>query len=94
MTCLRSARDLLVAIVGWVTKCHTVVTQRATILIAHPNVAELSLSGKNCLMNSVAATQVIWGEEDALFREGGSVYDEVTLTGKETEPVQVILSGK
>lgn len=39
-------------------------------------------------------TQVIWGEEDALFREGGSVYDEVTLTGKETEPVQVILSGK
>jgi len=39
-------------------------------------------------------TQVIWGEEDALFREGGSVYDEVTLTGKETEPVQLILSGK
>lgn len=39
-------------------------------------------------------TQVIWGEEDALFREGGSVYDEVTLTGRETEPVRVILSGK
>lgn len=39
------------------------------------------------------ATQVIWGEEDAIFREGGSVYDEVTLTGKETEPVEVILSG-
>lgn len=39
------------------------------------------------------ATQVIWGEEDAIFREGGAVYDEVTLTGKETEPVEVILSG-
>lgn len=39
------------------------------------------------------STQVIWGEEDAIFREGGLVYDEVTLTGKETEPVEVILSG-
>ena len=39
------------------------------------------------------STQVIWGEEDAIFREGGTVYDEVTLTGKETEPVEVILSG-
>lgn len=38
-------------------------------------------------------TQVIWGDEDAFSREGGSVYDSVTLTGKETEPVQVILSG-
>lgn len=39
-------------------------------------------------------TQVIWGAEDAAQREGGSVYDLVTLTGKETEPVEVILSGK
>lgn len=39
-------------------------------------------------------TQVIWGAEDAGQREGGSVYDLVTLTGKETEPVEVILSGK
>ena len=38
-------------------------------------------------------TQVIWGDEAAYSREGGSVYDSVTLTGKETEPVQVILSG-
>lgn len=37
-------------------------------------------------------TQVLWGDEDALFREGGSVYDTVTLTGKELEPVQVVLS--
>ncbi|WP_353184260.1 carboxypeptidase regulatory-like domain-containing protein [Bosea sp. (in: a-proteobacteria)] len=38
-------------------------------------------------------TQVVWGDEAAFSREGGSVYDMVTLTGKETEPVQVILSG-
>ncbi len=38
-------------------------------------------------------TQVIWGDEAAFSREGGSVYDTVTLTGKETEPVHVILSG-
>ena len=33
------------------------------------------------------------GDEDALFREGGSVYDSVTVTGRETEPLHVILSG-
>lgn len=38
-------------------------------------------------------TQVIWGDEGAVFREGGSVYDSVTVTGKEKEPIQVILSG-
>ncbi|MDX3808455.1 carboxypeptidase regulatory-like domain-containing protein [Bosea thiooxidans] len=38
-------------------------------------------------------TQVIWGDEAAFSREGGSVYDSITLTGRETEPVQVILSG-
>jgi len=38
-------------------------------------------------------TQVIWGDEAAFTREGGLVYDSITLTGKETEPVQVILSG-
>jgi hypothetical protein len=37
--------------------------------------------------------QVIWGDEDAFSREGGSVYDSVTVTGKEKEPLQVILSG-
>jgi hypothetical protein len=38
-------------------------------------------------------TQVSWGEEDDLVREGGVVYDTVTLTGKETEPVHLVLSG-
>lgn len=38
-------------------------------------------------------TQVVWGDEDALARQGGSVYDSVTLTGRETEPAHLILSG-
>ncbi len=38
-------------------------------------------------------TQIIWGDEDAFAREGGSVYDSVTVTGKEQEPIHVILSG-
>lgn len=38
-------------------------------------------------------TQVLWGDEYAFSREGGMVYDSVTLTGKETRPVDVILSG-
>lgn len=41
----------------------------------------------------ILTTQIIWGDEDALFREGGLVYDTVELTGKETEPVHVVLSG-
>lgn len=35
--------------------------------------------------------QIIWGDDEQ--REGGSVYDIVTLTGRETEPVNIILSG-
>lgn len=38
-------------------------------------------------------TVVRWREKDEWFLDGGYVYDEVTLTGKETEPVQVVLSG-
>jgi len=38
-------------------------------------------------------TEVLWGDEYAFSREGGLVYDSVTLTGKETRPVDVILSG-
>jgi hypothetical protein len=36
---------------------------------------------------------VIWGDETSLFREGGAVYDIVSVTGKETDPVHIILSG-
>lgn len=41
----------------------------------------------------IVTTQIVWGDEDALFREGGLVYDTVDVTGKETEPVHLILSG-
>lgn len=36
-------------------------------------------------------TQVVWGEDSK--REGGSVYDTVTLTGREPAAVDLILSG-
>ena len=41
----------------------------------------------------LVTTQITWGDEDALFREGGFVYDAVTVTGKEQGPVSIILSG-
>jgi hypothetical protein len=39
-------------------------------------------------------TQVIWKPKKSFFSEGGLIYDEVTITGEETKPVEVILSGK
>lgn len=39
------------------------------------------------------STQVTWQKEGALFPEGGALYETVTLTGKETDPVKVIISG-
>jgi hypothetical protein len=39
-------------------------------------------------------TQVIWKPRKSFFSDGGLIYDEVTITGEETKPVEVILSGK
>ena len=39
------------------------------------------------------STQVTWQKEGALFADGGAIYDVVTLTGKEGEAVQVVVSG-
>lgn len=39
-------------------------------------------------------TQVIWKPKKSFFSEGGLIYDEVTITGEEMKPVEVILSGK
>ncbi len=38
-------------------------------------------------------TQITWAPKEALLLEGGAVYDEVTVTGKETDPIEVVLSG-
>jgi len=38
-------------------------------------------------------TQLIWKPKDAHAPEGGAMYEEVTLTGKENGPVKVVLSG-
>ena len=40
------------------------------------------------------ATVVTWRPEGAMFVSGGAIYEKVVLTGKETEPVKVIVSGK
>jgi hypothetical protein len=39
-------------------------------------------------------TQVIWKPKKSFFNDGGLIYDEVTITGAELKPVEVILSGK
>lgn len=38
-------------------------------------------------------TQVTWTPRDSLLVEGGAIYEEVTVTGKETDPIEVVLSG-
>jgi hypothetical protein len=38
-------------------------------------------------------TQLIWTPKDSATPEGGAMYEEVTLTGKEKGPVKVVLSG-
>jgi hypothetical protein len=39
------------------------------------------------------ATQFQFSGESRYFQEGGAFYDEVTITGKEQDPVSVVLSG-
>lgn len=39
-------------------------------------------------------TQVIWKPKKSFFNDGGLIYDEVSITGAELKPVEVILSGK
>jgi len=38
-------------------------------------------------------TQLTWKQKDAFLSEGGAMYEEVTITGRETQPVKVVLSG-
>ncbi len=38
-------------------------------------------------------TQLVWKPKDALAPEGGAMYEEVTVSGKENGPVKVVLSG-
>ena len=39
------------------------------------------------------ATQLSFTDSNKYFQDGGAFYDEVTVTGKEEEPVKVVLSG-
>ena len=40
------------------------------------------------------ATVVTWRPEGAMLTSGGAIYERVVLTGKESEPVKVIVSGR
>lgn len=40
------------------------------------------------------STQVVWQPEQAFQSEGGLIYEEATVTGAETKPVEVVISGK
>jgi hypothetical protein len=40
------------------------------------------------------STQVIWNTEGKFFSEGGLLYEEAIVTGAETKPVEVVVSGK
>ncbi|WP_330084215.1 carboxypeptidase regulatory-like domain-containing protein [Methylocystis iwaonis] len=40
------------------------------------------------------STQVIWKPEQSFVTEGGLIYEEATVTGAETKPVEVVISGK
>jgi hypothetical protein len=38
-------------------------------------------------------TQLTWTPKDAVLPEGGAMYEDVTVTGKETESISIVLSG-
>jgi hypothetical protein len=38
-------------------------------------------------------SQVVWRKDGSIVPEGRMVYDDVTITGNETQPVKIILSG-
>lgn len=42
----------------------------------------------------IVSTQAIWKPEGAFLSQGGLLYEDVTVTGAETKPVEVIVSGK
>ena len=39
------------------------------------------------------STQLTYSDTSRYFPDGGAIYDEVVVTGKETDPINVILSG-
>jgi hypothetical protein len=39
------------------------------------------------------ATQLFWENKDEFFKQGGAFYEEVNVTGRETDAIRVILSG-
>jgi len=40
------------------------------------------------------STQAIWKPEGSFQSQGGLIYEEATVTGAETKPVEIVISGK
>ncbi|WP_442756379.1 carboxypeptidase regulatory-like domain-containing protein [Methylocystis sp. JAN1] len=67
--------------------------------VAHTRTAKAGPTGRFIFENVppgryYVSTQVIWKAENAFRSEGGLIYEEVTVTGAEEKPVEVIVSGK
>ncbi|WP_244613236.1 carboxypeptidase regulatory-like domain-containing protein [Methylosinus sp. Ce-a6] len=41
----------------------------------------------------LVTTQLTWVPKGGLLSDGGAMYDEIVVTGKETDPIEVVLSG-
>ena len=44
--------------------------------------------------NYFVATQITWVPDGEIVAKGGTIYETVTVTGKETDPIKVVVSGK
>lgn len=67
--------------------------------VAHTRTTKASVTGRFTFENVppgeyFISTQVVWKPEGAWLSEGGLIYETVTVTGAETEPLRVIVSGK
>ena len=67
--------------------------------VAHTRTTKANVTGRFTFENVppgeyFISSQVLWKPEGAWLSEGGLIYEKVTVTGAETEPLRVIVSGK
>jgi hypothetical protein len=67
--------------------------------VAHTRTTKAGATGRFVFENVppgryYVSTQIIWTPDNAFRAQGGLIYEEVTVTGAETKPVDVIVSGK
>jgi hypothetical protein len=67
--------------------------------LAHTRMTKAGSTGRFTFENVppgryYVSTQVIWKPEGAFQSDGGLIYEEAIVTGAETQPVEVVVSGK